>query len=133
MRSLKLHLAQFQAQHHVRILSVLKFEVVIKPVRDRAEGRRRFILISPTQAERFYFGFASVERGPHCKRGCGGAAASGEGKEVPMCLRPDPSDLSLRFWILRDEAVVAILDHHQRGFARRESVIPTLRYEFDAL
>src|SRR5262245_41667076 len=50
-----------------------------------------------------------------------------------MRLRPDPSGSIARFRIFSDEAVVAILDHIQGGFARRESVIPALRYEFDAL
>src|SRR5262245_34742043 len=50
-----------------------------------------------------------------------------------MRLRPDPSGSIARYRIFRDEAVVVILDHIQGGFARRESVIPTLRYEFDAL
>src|SRR5262245_29675157 len=50
-----------------------------------------------------------------------------------MRLSPDPSGSITRFRIFRDEAFVVILDYLQGGFARRESVIPALRYEFDAL
>src|SRR5262245_1655012 len=50
-----------------------------------------------------------------------------------MRLRPDPSGSIARFRIFRDETIVAIIDHIQGGFARRKSVIPPLRYEFDAL
>lgn len=56
-----------------------------------------------------------------------GAAASGEGQEVPMRLRPAPSGPLARSRIFRDEAIVAILDHHQGGFARWESAIPAPR------
>src|SRR5262245_46608171 len=133
MRSLKLRFGQFETQHHVRILAALIFELVIKPVRDRAEERRRPAPILQPQAERFDFGSASVQRGPHRERGHGGAAAGGEGKEVPMRLRPDPSGSIARFRIFRDATIFVILDHIQGCFARRENVIPTLRYEFDEL
>src|SRR5262245_42694577 len=133
MRSLELRFGQFETQHHVRILAALIFELVIKPVRDRAEERRRPAPILQTRAERFDFGSASVQRGPHRERGKGGAAAGGEGKEVPMRLRPDPSGSIARFRIFRDENIFVILDYIQGSFARRENVIPTLRYEFDEL